>query len=145
MSSFTPLRLIAKDLEDIKVLSSCVQDAILPLKEMAFIPEEQQFALLIQRFCWEYTGTNTAEINQDHIKRIQSALIFSHISSYEALGIEENMDILELLAIQTHHKNSMTLDFAGGASINLKFTSIHVRLEDVGSPWTVSHIPKHKI
>lgn len=145
MSSFTPLRLIAKDLEDIKVLSSCVQDAILPLKEMAFIPEEQQFALLIQRFCWECTQIDKTEINQDNIKRIHSALIFSHISSYKTIGIEENMDILELLAIQTPDKNSMTLHFAGGASINLKFTSIHVKLEDVGSPWTVSHIPKHKI
>ena len=91
MSSFTPLRLIAKDLEDIKVLSSCVQDAILPLKEMAFMPEEQQFALLIQRFCWECTQIDKTEINQDNIKRIHSALIFSHISSYKTIGIEENM------------------------------------------------------
>ena len=145
MSSFTPLRLIAKDLEDIKVLSSCVQDAILPLKEMAYIPEEQQFALLIQRFCWECAPSDKTEPGEDHIKRTHSALIFSHISSYEAIGIEENMDILELLAIQTPHKNSMILHFAGGASINLKFTSIHVRLEDISSPWAVSHIPKHKI
>lgn len=141
MSSFTPLRLLAKDLEDIKVLSSCVQDAILPLKEMTFIDEEQQFALLIQRFCWECTQKH----DQTDIKRIHSALIFSHVSSYETSGIEENMDILELLAIQTDSKNSMTLHFAGGASINLKLTSIQVRLEDVGEPWTVTHIPKHKI
>lgn len=143
MSSFPPLRLIAKDLEDIKVLSSCVQDAILPLKEMAYIPEEHQFALLIQRFCWELTSDNSDSPNE--IRRTHSALLFSDIISYQTEGIEENIDILELLAIAAPKPTTIMLHFAGGASVTLHTASINAKLEDVGSSWIVSHIPQHKL
>ena len=42
-----PLKLRAEDLEDLRVVSSCVQDALVSKAEMVFEPKEKQFKVYI--------------------------------------------------------------------------------------------------
>ena len=48
-----PLKLRAMDDEDLGVVSAFLQDAIVPLAEMEFVPGEKRFALVASRFRWE--------------------------------------------------------------------------------------------
>ncbi|MFM8991549.1 MAG: DUF2948 family protein, partial [Alphaproteobacteria bacterium] len=48
-----PLKLRALDDEDLGVVSAFLQDAIVPLAEVEFVPGEKRFALVASRFRWE--------------------------------------------------------------------------------------------
>ena len=47
-----PLKLIALDEDDLKVLSAHLQDAVLRLSDMTWIPSERRFAAILNRFDW---------------------------------------------------------------------------------------------
>ena len=46
------LKLIALDAEDLKVISAHLQDAVLKVGDMAFVPRERRFAAVLNRFDW---------------------------------------------------------------------------------------------
>ena len=48
-----PLKLRAEDEEDLAVVSTILQDALVPVAEMAYLPEEKRFVLVANRFKWE--------------------------------------------------------------------------------------------
>jgi len=47
------LKLRAEDDEDLAVVSAFLQDALLPVAEMVYLPAEQRFVLVANRFMWE--------------------------------------------------------------------------------------------
>jgi hypothetical protein len=47
------LRLIALDAEDLAVLSAHVQDAVLKVGQMRWMPRERRFVIGLNRFAWE--------------------------------------------------------------------------------------------
>ncbi len=47
------LRLAARDPDDLAVIAGCLQDAIVPVADIAFVPEEQRFVMVANRFRWE--------------------------------------------------------------------------------------------
>ncbi|MBS7539181.1 DUF2948 family protein [Ancylobacter lacus] len=54
------LKLIALDVEDLAVISAHLQDAVVRVGDMAFLPREHRFALLTNRFDWEAAVTAEA-------------------------------------------------------------------------------------
>lgn len=46
------LKLIALDAEDLRVVSAHLQDAVLRVADMIFLPQEKRFALVLNRFDW---------------------------------------------------------------------------------------------
>ena len=48
-----PLALLAGDAEDLAVIATLVQDAILPVTEIAYNARNRSLALLLNRFRWE--------------------------------------------------------------------------------------------
>ncbi len=46
------LRLIALDAEDLAVLAAHLQDAILRVGDMIYLPDEQRFVIALNRFDW---------------------------------------------------------------------------------------------
>src|SRR5215469_15719302 len=51
--SGTALKLRAEDADDLAVISACVQDALVAVHDLAFVPEDQTFLLVANRFRWE--------------------------------------------------------------------------------------------
>ena len=47
------LRLRARDADDLAVIAACVQDALVPVVDMAFLPTEKRFVLALNRFRWD--------------------------------------------------------------------------------------------
>ena len=47
-----PLKLVALDEDDLRILSAHLQDAVLRMSDMAWVPSEHRFAAILNRFDW---------------------------------------------------------------------------------------------
>ena len=109
------LKLVATDAEDMDVLSALMQDAVIPLSEMAYLPWEDRFALVANRFCWDKTGSKSPEVNY---QRIHCGLSFDGVLSVRRrkLNQAEQGKVLGFLAFDAT-SDYIDLIFAGGATI----------------------------
>ena len=82
----TPLRLIAFAVEDLQVISSLVQDAVLPIGEMQWSPGKRRFAMLLNRFRWEDIKNEKSE-GQGY-ERVQSVLAFEDVQNIQTQSID---------------------------------------------------------
>ena len=141
------LKLLGKNQEDLKVISAYLQDSILIIKDTVFLKQNRTFVMIVNRFMWEDVEKGVFRRN----KRIRCAVKFEEVIKVESKNInQKNKNIpLECLAI----KCSSTFDetykvnifFAGGSIITVISGVIEVALRDLGKPWSVKHIPIHKI
>lgn len=56
MSGQRRIKLRAVDGDDLQVVSACLQDALVPLREVAFLKKEARFVMVANRFRWELGG-----------------------------------------------------------------------------------------
>ncbi len=131
----TPLRLLARDKDDLQIISTMIQDAIADRKEMLFEKNRQTFSLLLKRFRWE--DAYDAENLQRPYERVQTVLMIRSALAVKTLGI--NMDdsamSFELLSIEAHDSH-LILYFAGNGEIKIDVECIDVVLSDVSRPYT---------
>ena len=134
------LKLRAEDAEDLAVISSCIQDALVPLSDMRYEREAQRFVLAVNRFRWEAGEGNTFE-------RIACGLIFEGVAKVTLKDIAQARrdQPLELLAaVAEEGGRAIRLVFAGGGTIRLEVDAIRCRLEDFGEPWPTQWRPRHR-
>ena len=142
------LKLIALDDDDLKVVSAHLQDAIVRVGDIAFVPRERRFALLLNRFDW-ITATEKRSSNGSGYERHLCALRFESVAHVQYRGIspERGDDALDLLAIDfaptDAPSGSVTLHFAGGGAIRLHVDCIEAELRDLGPSWKTPLKPKH--
>ena len=147
MDEKTNLKLSGKNQEDLKVISAYLQDSILIVKNIVFLKQNRTFVMIVNRFMWEDVEKGVFRQN----KRIRCAVKFEEVIKVESKNINQKNrnKPLECLAI----KCSSTFDetykikifFAGGSIITVISEVIEVSLRDLGKPWSVKHIPIHKI
>lgn len=131
-----PLNLGAFDPEDLQVLSSLVQDAVVPLTEMAWRPRERRFALLINRFRWEDAGRD-----RHGAERVRSVLAIDHVLRVSSQGIDrgEKDMILSILSVSFEPGEDGTgyvlLTLAGDGAIRLAVEALEITLKDVTRPY----------
>lgn len=53
MTDSTPLKLRARDAADMDVIASCLQDSLVPVRDIAFLEKERRFVMVLNRFKWE--------------------------------------------------------------------------------------------
>ena len=148
-----PLKLRCEDAEDVVVLSSVLQDALVPLAEVAWLPAERRFVLVATRFVWEECLDLTLPPEQAQIEcysRSNFGVTFETVTAVKSRGIDlaARDRILELLAIRPEAVPSpgpaaVELMFAGGASIRLEVERIRVHGRDIGEPWPTRWRPRH--
>jgi hypothetical protein len=131
------LKLIALDDEDLAVISSAVQDALVPVRDCAFLKDERRFVLLLNRFCWE--------VEQEPFLRTHSALVFDDVAAVRQhkVPVAEPDRVLELLAVARESPTTVVLRFAAGRAIRLEIGRVACHLEDVGEPWATPWKPAH--
>lgn len=54
-----PLKLRAHDIEDLRALGACLQDALVPVADLVYLKAEKRFVMVANRFKWE-GGAKTA-------------------------------------------------------------------------------------
>ena len=152
----TDLKLIALDEEDLGIVSAHLQDAVVKVGELAYLPLERRFAAILNRFDWAaaITAGETGEANREgkrrgRNRRVRSALRFERVLSAKLQNIDlaAKTQVLSLLAIgfeaEAAPNGSVTMIFAGGAAIRLRVECIEAELRDLGSVWRAKAKPDH--
>ncbi|HXP74436.1 MAG TPA: DUF2948 family protein [Stellaceae bacterium] len=136
------LKLLARDEEDLAVISAILQDALIPVSEMAYLPEERRFALVANRFRWEAPGDRPRE----NLERRLTGLSIGGVTAVRRRGFSpgDPTRILALLALR-RVAGTLQLDFAGGASIQLETGEILCHLDDLSEPWPTRWQPRHPL
>ena len=141
------LKLIGKNIEDLKTISAYSQDSIVKIKDIVYLKENKIFIVMLSRFMWEDLEKGVFR----NYKRIKSVLKFNFIENVLAKNInqlQKNRN-LELLAIKSNYNQNNLYDtsliFSGNNIILLKSEEIDVMLDDQEYFWEVKHSPKHRI
>lgn len=134
-----PLALRAEDAGDLAVVSALVQDAILPVTEIAWEPSRRRLALLVNRFRWEDRDFAAAE--QRPFERVQTLLVLSDVIRLASDGIDrqDRDTVLSLLSIDWQPGEDGTgrvlLQFSGDGTLAADVECISVDLRDVTRPY----------
>jgi hypothetical protein len=145
----TDLKLIALDAEDLAVLSAHLQDAVVRIEDMAWLPRQGRFAAMLSRFDWvAAVGAGTRSGARRQIRR-RTALRFERVKAarVQNVDLKAKTQVLSLLAIQyeaaTDVGGAITLVFAGGAAIRLEVECIEGEMRDLGGAWRARAVPDH--
>ena len=142
------LRLKAEDSDDLSVIAACLQDALVPLSEMAFLADEGRFVAAFTRFRRECLADPAL---CDGLTQCQSALAFDQVAAVQHCGLDSRFGAvrLELLTLVAEPGEDGLTDvillFAGDAAIRLRLREIAVTLEDFGEPWPATVSPAHDL
>lgn len=140
-ASPAPLKLQAKDADDIQVISAILQDSIIPLCDMTYRPEEKSFILVAQRLRKETTLENPDAA----CERVCSAMDIRGAESVQSHNLDLAQaagEMLELLMMQLEG-NILTLLFAGDSRIRVQLGLWSLKLQDFGEPWPIACPPCH--
>lgn len=140
------LRLRAEDADDLAVLSACLQDAIVPVRDLAYEPAAGEFLLVANRFRWE--DGRAPKPGEQGFARTLCGLAFRQVQgvAYRGFRRSDADRLLSLLAIRAEPDGSaVMLDFSGGAVIRLDVTGILAHATDFGEPWPTPWLPQHEV
>jgi hypothetical protein len=148
------LRLRAEDTEDLAVISACLQDALVSVRDLAYDRDARVFVLVANRFRWEAGGAGEGAGRP--FERTLCGVTFDEIDGvvYRGFHRSEEDRILSLLAIRpvpgtgkglNSTGAAIDLAFAGGATLRLTAAAIRCRVRDFGEPWPTVWQPDHPL
>jgi len=137
-----PLKLVADEATDLTIIAACLQDALAPVSDIAWLTEENAFALAVNRFMWERRPENTAAGPLYH--RTHALVRIAHVGAVRSRGFSrsERSRILSLLSLRPVD-GGVDLVFSDGAAIRVLTDKLHVTLADMGAPWPTRFRPGH--
>jgi hypothetical protein len=168
--SKAPLRLLAHDAEDLEVFSAFLQDAILRVGDIAYMPKSRRFAAVLNRYCWEgdlpthkasvggmRPNESTETLKEDggggehSCLRTRAGLHFESVLRVRALNLRQSEPdaVVELLAIRfvpgEDGAGTVDLLLAGGGAIRLDVECLDATLADLAEPWPAKTRPIHEV
>ena len=139
------LKLIAKTVDDLKVISAHLQDSIVLSSEIAHLKKNKIFLMQLNRFMWEDVEKGVFRRN----KRIRTILKIENVLSVISKNINQKKKdfFLDFLTIETKQMTDktyeMNLIFSGNSIIKINAEVIEVFLDDQGLPWDSKNKPTH--
>ena len=138
------LRLAAMDEGDLAVLSAHLQDMVVAVGDLAYLPAERRFALVGKRFDWVAAVAGGCE-------RCASGLHFDGVTAVARSGFAqgEGDRQLNLLAIAFAAEadgtaaGTVTLTFSAGAALRLSVEYLEAQMRDLGERWPCDKTPLH--
>ena len=147
------LKLIALDGEDLSVISAHLQDAVVRVGDMTFLPGEKRFAAVANRFDWaKALDGNGGPGQTDGLERRRTGLRFERVlaARVQSLNLTDKSAALALLAITFAPRDAkqpvegdVTLTFSGGAAIRLEVECLEAEMKDLGAAWSANRAPTH--
>ena len=134
------LRLVAFDPEDLSVISAHLQDSLLQVGDIAYLPKERRFAIQVRRYDWEAATP----------QRRLACMHFENVTGVRVRGIDRsNKDaVLNLLAIAFEEgdapSGTANLIFAEGGAIQVDLECIEMQMKDTGPVWAAERRPSHE-
>ena len=139
-----PMKLIALDRDDVEVVSTHIQDAVVKVADIRWRPTEHRMVVALNRFDWE--SANGAE---PQYRRRRSALRFDRVLACKCRNVspKDKDAVLNLLAVEFAETDApagvVTLFFSGDAALRLEVECLECELVDLGPTWTTVQCPAH--
>jgi hypothetical protein len=139
-----PVKFVALDPEDLEVVSTHLQDALVKVADVMWRPKEKRLVVALSRFDWL-----AAEGTRPELRRCRSALRFERVSSCKCKCVNPHGkdDVLNLLAVEFSETNCpagvVTLTFSGGGALRLEVECLEAELADIGPSWPAGARPIH--
>ena len=132
--------------QDLKIISSLFQDALINNMDFNFSKKERSFLFVANRFCWENIFTKS---NGKAFKRvlcgvnIQNVILVKH-KNLIFKNDEQTALFYNLLTIEYHdERNEITLVFSQNACVKLKVSKLDIFFKDMEEPHPTQNIPDH--
>ncbi|PSC06757.1 DUF2948 domain-containing protein [Alsobacter soli] len=144
MTGVNALKLVALDDEDLAVVSAHLQDAVLKVADITWLPREKRFAFVANRFAWEAQRTDSGE-------RRRTGVCFTRVLKvqHSRIRCDEPEAVLNLLAVTFTAGESpsgvVTLVFSGGGAIRLEVECLEAEMRDLGPAWETPNRPVHQL
>ena len=141
------LKLIAKTVEDLRVVSAHLQDSIVNVADIASLKKNKIFLMQLNRFMWEDVEKGVFRKN----KRIRTILKFDNILEVSVKNIDQStkdqfLDFLTIKSTKMPNDNfKIELIFSGDSIIRLTAEVIEATLDDQGDYWETKNKPKHEV
>ena len=138
------LKFIALDEEDLEVVSTHVQDAVVKVSDVIWRPQEKRLVIALNRFDWEAAADAAPQY-----RRRRAALRFERVSACKCRNADPHAkdQVLNLLAVEFTETNApagtVLLTFSGGGTLRLEVECLECELADLGPVWTTSCCPNH--
>ena len=138
------LKLRAEDEDDLAVISAFLQDALVAVRDLAYVPADRSFLFVANRFRWE-DGIHRA-VSNGEFQRTLCGVAFGEVTAVFYSGFRRNEEdrILSLLAIRPE-SGAVRLEFSGGAAIRLEVARFLCHAQDLGEPWPTPWQPRHDV
>jgi len=136
------MKLNAIDTEELKIIATVLQDGLIEVSDVKYLPSIRTFIVMITRFMWEEKIVNKTN------NRTKAVLVFEDVLAVHSRNIDQ-MDkakVLELLTFNFYYNKSKNIEiellFNNDATIKLETEVVQAKLEDQGESWTVEEVNK---
>ena len=159
------MKLKARDRRDLAVLSALLQDALVAVRDMAWLPREKRFVMVANRFRWEAApepvpasteaepgpgdaaaDARFAQTPDRLYSRSFAGLCVERVEQAQLRGLDlkQRDRFLALLSLELEADGkALRLTFAEGVEIRLKLARLCVLMEDLGESWPTQWRPSH--
>ncbi|MGH1415804.1 MAG: DUF2948 family protein [Pelagimonas sp.] len=134
-----PLNLGAMDTDDLQVISALVQDAVLPVTEIAFQKRHHRLGLLLNRV--RHEDIEAAGKSGRPVERVQSLLTIENALAVGAQGVDKSDKdmVLSILSVAFEAGQDgaghVLLTLAGDGALRAEVEALEVTLRDVTRPY----------
>lgn len=139
-SLHTPVKIHAQHHDHIDIISSHVQDAVIPASAFIHDSNTKTFKLMGNRFCWERFLDPDNPIKL----RVQSGIHFDHVVNVQKKNVHlHHPEKLYNLMMIKAAKNEVILHLSEHAEIRLDVEKISCKLADLHQPYPTEFLPTH--
>jgi hypothetical protein len=146
-----PLKLVALDRDDMEVVSTHLQDAVVKAADIHWRPAENRVVVGLNRFDWEAASCAAQNGATHEYRRRRAALRFDRVLACKCRNLDamQKDQVLNLLAVAFSAKDepagTVILTFSGGGVLRLDVECLEVELADLGPCWGTDCCPEHAI
>ena len=144
------LKLVALDKDDVEVVSAHLQDAVVKVGDILWLPREHRFIMVLNRFDWiSAAGVEAAGNAKPDYRRCRTALRFERVNACRCRDLDQTDQTawLNLLAVEFAEDDApagiVSLIFSGGGVIRLEVECLEAELADLGEVSAAAARPDH--
>jgi hypothetical protein len=139
-------RLIAFDADDLSVVAANLQDALVRVSDMAYLPQSKQFAMITSRFDWIDAAKSDGACG---CERCRTGLHFGRVLKVSCLGFHCRDEALVLNLLDIGFKETappagfVEFIFSAGRALRLEVECLEAEIRDLGVRWQARSAPHH--
>ncbi len=139
------LRLQANSLDDLKVLSTFLQDFIVQVADILYIPSQKRVIMVLKRFRWEIIKTAETIGKQIGFQRCLCGLMIEKVKYMQTqrIDMKDRSKFLNLL-IFFESDQRLDLQFSDSKTIRLGVDTLKLTAKDIRESWPTTLLPKHE-